>query len=110
VRNRARELEAQAPPDAVVVHVIPLLVETGQAGDFDVVLVVDVAPEVQRDRLVRRDGLSVAEADARIAAQASRADRLAAADHVLDNSRGLLDLEKQVARLWPELLIGDAAT
>jgi dephospho-CoA kinase len=108
VRSRARELEAQAPADAVVVHVIPLLVETGQADDFDVVLVVDVAPEVQRERLVRRDGLSGAEADARIAAQASRADRLAVADHVLDNGQGLGDLEEQVARLWPELVTGDA--
>jgi dephospho-CoA kinase len=108
VRSRARELEAQAPDNAVVVHVIPLLVETGQADDFDVVLVVDVAPEVQRERLVRRDGLSGAEADARIAAQASRADRLAAADHVLDNGQGLGDLEKQVGRLWPELVTGDA--
>lgn len=86
VRRRAAELEAAAPADAVVVQMIPLLVETGQSDDFDALLVVDTSPEVQRSRLMRRDGLSADEADARIAAQASRSERLAVADVVIDNN------------------------
>lgn len=106
VRARARALEAAAPAEAVVVHVIPLLVETGQADDFDVVVVVDVDPAVQRERLVARDGLSLDEADARIRSQAPRAERLAAADVVLDNSGHHATLDRQVARLWAELAGG----
>ena len=87
VRARAAELERAAGDAAVVVHVIPLLVETGQTGAFDRIVVVDVDPETQRERLLRRDGFTEAEADRRIAAQATRTDRLAAADVVLDNQR-----------------------
>lgn len=106
VRARARAVEAAAPADAVLVHVIPLLVETGQAGDFDVVVVVDVDPAVQRERLVARNGLSLDEADARIRSQATRAERLAAAAVVLDNSGDHAMLDRQVARLWAELARG----
>jgi dephospho-CoA kinase len=100
VRARAAELEASAGPDRVVVHVIPLLVETGQAGSFDLVVVVDVDPAVQRVRLLARDGLDAAAVDARIAAQASREERLAAADVVVDNSGSREDLVRHVDDLW----------
>jgi dephospho-CoA kinase len=103
VRARAAELEAGAAPDQVVVHVIPLLVETGQAGAFDLVVVVDVAEDVQRARLLARGGLTADEADARIAAQASRADRLAAADVVLDNDGDRDDLVRHVDELWARI-------
>ncbi|GAA3708834.1 dephospho-CoA kinase [Microlunatus aurantiacus] len=103
VRARAAAIEAAADPDAVVVHVIPLLVETGQQADFDLLVVVDVAPEVQRERLQRRNGLDTDAAEARIAAQASRADRLSVADFVLDNSATPADLIDQVDSLWPDL-------
>lgn len=103
VRVRAAAIEAAAAAGAVVVHVIPLLVETGQQHDFDVVVVVDVDPETQRSRLQQRNGLDTAAADARIAAQANRQDRLAAADVVLDNSGGPTDLIDQVDRLWADL-------
>ena len=86
VRSRAAELEAAAGPEAVVVQVIPLLVETGQQDSFDAVIVVDVPEAVQRQRLMARNGLSAEEADARIAAQATRAQRTAAATVVIDNS------------------------
>ena len=82
VRARAAELEAAAGPDAVVVHDIPLLVETGQADDFDVVVVVDAPDDVRVERLAVGRGMSADEARPRIAAQAGREDRLAAADHV----------------------------
>lgn len=103
VRARAAEIEAASAPDAVVVHVIPLLVETGQANAFDAVVVVDVAPDTQLDRLRRRNGLDEQDARRRIAAQASREARLAVADHVVDNDGRPDELTQKVARLWREL-------
>lgn len=103
VRRRAAELTAAAPKGSVVVQVIPLLVETGQQASFDLLVVVDVAPAVQLERLVRRDGLSMSDARARVAAQASREARLAAADVVIDNSGGPADLIPQVDALWERL-------
>ena len=99
VRARAAELESEAPPDAVVVHDIPLLVETGQADDFDRVVVVDAPDAVRVQRLAAR-GMSADEAHRRIAAQSSRAERLAAADHVVTNDATLDDLDAAVERLW----------
>ena len=102
VRARAAALTAAAPEGAVVVQVIPLLVETGQQGHFDQVVVVDVDPEEQLSRIVRRDGLSEAEAHARLRAQASREARLAAAHVVLRNNGTRDDLATVVDRLWAE--------
>jgi dephospho-CoA kinase len=84
VRARSAELAASAPDDAVVVHDVPLLVETGQAGAYDLVLVVQADPEIRVDRLVRR-GLTEEDARARIAVQATDEQRRAAADVVLVN-------------------------
>ena len=100
VRARSTELAAAAPPDAIVVHDIPLLVEVGLAGGFDVVVVVDVTEPVQLDRLGRVRGLAEADAKARIAAQASRGQRLAVADYVVDNNGDLRALDRAVDRLW----------
>lgn len=85
VRQRSAELEAAAGPDAVVVQMIPLLIETGQAADFDSLWVVDVDAETQIARLVRRDGISEQDGQRRIAAQAGRDERLAVADVVIEN-------------------------
>jgi dephospho-CoA kinase len=103
VRQRAAELQAQAPDGAVVVHVIPLLVETGQAGSFDHVVVVDVPERTQVERFRGRDGGDAEAAAARIAAQASRSERLAAADIVIDNSGSEADLVRQVDDAWRRL-------
>jgi dephospho-CoA kinase len=102
VRARAAALTAAAPEGAVVVQVIPLLVETGQQGNFDQVVVVDVDPGVQLSRIVLRDGLSEAEAQARLRAQASREERLAAGHVVLRNNGTRADLASAVDRLWAE--------
>ena len=91
-------------------HVIPLLVETGQTGAFDRIVVVDVDPATQRERLLRRDGFTEAEADRRLAAQATRSDRLAAADVVLDNHGSVTQLQRQIRDLWNELNPADART
>jgi dephospho-CoA kinase len=103
VRARAAELERAAGSAAIVVHVIPLLVETGQQQEFDFVVTVDVDQETQIQRLMARNGFSRAEADARIAAQASREDRKIAADVVLDNTGSVAQLRDQVAALWAVL-------
>ncbi len=104
VRRRAAELEAAAPSGSVVVHVIPLLVETGQADRFDLVVVVDADEASQLARVRTRDSLDEPSARARIAAQATREARLAAADVVVDNSGAPDDLEDQVDRLWQRLV------
>jgi dephospho-CoA kinase len=101
VRARATELVAAAPPDAVVVQDVPLLVETGQAGSYDLVLVVEADLDTRVRRLVGR-GLAEDDARARIAAQASDEQRRAVADVVLDNSGSVEDLEAQVDRFWAE--------
>jgi dephospho-CoA kinase len=103
VRARAAELERAAGDAAVVVHVIPLLVETGQHQDFDLVVTVDADHETQIQRLMLRNGFSRAEAESRIAAQASREDRKRAADVVLDNTGRLAQLREQIDALWAEL-------
>ncbi|MFD5434349.1 dephospho-CoA kinase [Kitasatospora sp. NPDC127067] len=103
VRARSAELEAAAAPDAAVVHDVPLLAENGLAPLYDLVVVVDAADEVRLDRLVRLRGMAEEEARARMAAQASREDRLAIADLVIDNSGGLAELEARVDEVWAEL-------
>lgn len=103
VRARSAAIEAAAEEGAVVVHVIPLLVETGQQDAFDVVVVVDVDGARQLDRLRRRDGLDPAAAGARIAAQSARQERLAAADVVIDNNADAEVLRRQIDRLWVDL-------
>jgi dephospho-CoA kinase len=101
VRARATELAAAAAPDAVVVNDVPLLVETGQASSYDIVLVVEAEPEARVSRLVQR-GLTAEDARARIAVQATDAQRRAVADAVLDNSGTPEELEAQVEEFWTE--------
>jgi dephospho-CoA kinase len=103
VRARAAEMEAQAPQDAVVVHDIPLLAETGQAGAFDAVVVVDVPTEVQVERMARLRGMPEEDALARIAAQATREERRAVATYVLENTGTLEDLRQRVTEVFEEL-------
>lgn len=92
-----------ASDGSIVVHDHPILVEVGLAALMDVVVVVDVAEDVQIDRLVRLRGMSEADARARIAAQASRRDRLEAADRVIDNNGTVDELVAQVDALWNSL-------
>jgi dephospho-CoA kinase len=103
VRARAAELERDAGDAAVVVHVIPLLVETRQDEEFDLVVTVDADHETQIQRLMMRNGFTRAEAESRIAAQASREDRKRAADVVLDNTGSVIQLREQIDALWAEL-------
>jgi dephospho-CoA kinase len=100
VRTWMVERTAAAPEGSVVVQDVPLLVESGLAGMFELVVVVDAADSVRVARLMRDRGMSEEEASARIAAQAPREQRLAAADVVLDNDGTPEELADQVAALW----------
>ena len=97
---RTAELINALPADAVVIHDVPLLVELGMQDAYDLVVVVDAPDDVRLDRLVAR-GHTLQDAAARIAAQAPRDTRLAAADVVIDNSGSLDDLTGQVVTAWP---------
>lgn len=103
VGARSAELQSQAPEDGVVVHDVPLLTENGLAELYDLVIVVDVEPATQVERLVRARGMSEEEARARMAAQAGREERLAVADIVIDNEVSLDALRGRVAEVWAEL-------
>jgi dephospho-CoA kinase len=103
VGARMAELEGEAAPGAIVVHDVPLIAEGGRTDAYDLVVVVDAPPRVQIDRLVRRRGMTREQAKARMAAQASREQRLAIADIVIDNSGSLTELDRQVGDLWAEL-------
>ena len=92
-----------APPGPVIVHDVPLLAESRGKAGFDVVIVVDVPPELQVERLVRLRGMAADQARARMAAQASREQRLAVADIVIDNSGSLDDLDRRIAEVWADL-------
>jgi dephospho-CoA kinase len=97
-----QQLERAAGDAAIVVQDIPLLAENDLAAGFDVVVVVDAPPEAQLERLVKR-GMTREQAASRMAAQASREQRLAVATLVVDNSGTLADLAPQVEDLWAEL-------
>jgi dephospho-CoA kinase len=96
-------IEAEAPDDALVVHDIPLLAESGRTQDFKAVLVVDAPHETQVERMVRDRDMTREDAEARIAAQASREDRLAIATHVVDNDGTREELEARVREVYAEL-------
>lgn len=108
VRARTADLvaaAAAADPHAIVVNDVPLLVESGlaTAGLYDVIVVVAADPATQRHRLVEQRGMAPADADARIAAQAPLADKLAVADYVVHNDGDLAALDAQVGQVWAHL-------
>ena len=100
-------LVAEAPEGAVVVHDVPLLVEAILKSDkpgyeYAAVIVVETPLEVRLDRLEAR-GVPRDDAMRRIAQQASDEERRAVATYVLDNGGAVVDLERQVDAIWPEL-------
>lgn len=92
-----RQFQAlEAAGAAAVIFDMPLLVDLGWHRDMDLVIVVDVPPEVRIQRLVRYRGLDEEDARHRVDAQISDAERLAAADVVIDNSGSLEDVRRRV--------------
>jgi len=110
VRARGAELEAAAGPDAVVVHDIPLLAETGQAESFDAVVVVDAPVETQVERMVGRRGMTDEDARARIGAQASREQRREIATYVIENTGTFEDLRDKVTEVFEKLTADSAGS
>ena len=106
VGRRSAELIAAAGPDDVVVYDVPLLVEKHLEAVYDLVVVVDAPDDVRLHRLVDLRGMPERDARARMAAQASRDERLAAADVVVPNGGDLAELEAEVDRVWPAILRG----
>ncbi|MFC8988558.1 dephospho-CoA kinase [Streptomyces sp. NPDC014603] len=104
VGARSKELSDAVPEDAVVVHDVPLLTENGLAPLYDLVVVVDASPGTQLDRLVRLRGMTEEDARARMAAQATREQRRAVADIVIDNDVPLDELTRRVDEVWAELV------
>lgn len=103
VFEEIQRLEAEVPPGAVVVHDIPLLAESGRADTFDAVIVVDAPEDVQVERMVRDRGWSEDDARSRVAAQASREDRLALATYVVENTGSREDLRRRIEEIWADL-------
>lgn len=102
-RRRALIDEARHRGDRIVVSDIPLLFEAGMEGRFDRVILVD-APEATRlERLVRRRGLSEADAQRMIDAQMPAAQKRERADYVIDNTGTLEELHARVDEVWREL-------
>jgi len=102
IRARAAELIGAAPPGTVVIQDVPLLVETGQSGRYDLVVVVEAPDELRVRRLGRDRGMPAEEVRARMAAQATDEQRRAAADVVLVNDGTPEDLRAKVDALWAE--------
>jgi dephospho-CoA kinase len=96
----AERLAEEAATDHVVILDIPLLVESSREPAYSSVIVVDCPEDIAVSRLVEFRGFNEDDARARIGAQASRAERLARADFVIDNSGSVEDLDAEVARCW----------
>jgi dephospho-CoA kinase len=105
VGQRTGELIAAAPPDAIVVHDVPLLVEKRMGPAYHLVVVVGAPVETRLARLVELRGMPEADARARIGAQADDDARRAAADVWLDNSGDLGGLAARVDALWRDRLV-----
>jgi len=103
-RRFAERLEPYRATDRVVVYVTPLLAELGLAPAFDVVVVVTASPRLRVSRVASERDLSPEDVRRRMAAQATDEQRAEVADVLLDNDGTLGDLERQVDRVWRELV------
>lgn len=99
VNNRIHESKAE-----IVVHDNPLLIEMGTYRDCDLVIVVDVPRETQIQRMIEDRGLTIHEAEQRLANQTTSDQRLAVADFVIDNSKDLVSLEARVSEVVSQVL------
>lgn len=109
----AEDTARRTDPRAIIVHDIPLLVETGQQENFDLLVVVDAPAETRIERLISQRGLEPDDARSRVHSQISDTERLAPADIILDGGGSVSFLRHQVVELWQQILRragqGDAA-
>ncbi len=102
VRELFNDVVADLAPDETLIYEIPLLVESDAAANFDLVITVEADLEIRKERL-RKRGMFISEIERRIAAQASREDREAQADHVITNDGDEDALLRSVENLWEDL-------
>ena len=103
--REAMQAFASASDAPYVLFVIPLLVETGQAGRMDRVIVVDAPHALRSARAAARDGSRPQTIAAIIASQATREDRLSVADAVIENTGDLATLHERVDAVHRECLV-----
>lgn len=109
VLERMAALEEAAGADDLVVHDIPLLAEGGRADTFDAVIVVDCPVDLQLSRMLADRGWTREDAEARIAAQATREQRRAVATHLIENNGTREDLRQRVTEVFEQLSTTQAA-
>jgi dephospho-CoA kinase len=97
------DCERTVVPPGMAMADIPLLYETGRHADFDVVVVVACSPDLQRARVIARDGISGDEADRRIRAQLSIEEKRRRADHVIDTSGSVAETDRAVDEILDAL-------
>jgi dephospho-CoA kinase len=102
VRELFFEVVNDLAADEILIYEIPLLVETGAAGNFDQIITVEADLEIRKARLLKR-GMFSSEIESRLAAQASPAEREAVSTHVIENSGDEDQLLRKVENLWEEL-------
>lgn len=106
IHPRVRELFSDVvedlAPDETLIYEIPLLVESNVAANFDLVITVEADLEIRKERL-RKRGMLISEIERRIAAQASREEREAQADHIITNNGDEDALLRSVENLWEDL-------
>ena len=102
IRARTLERISQSKSD-IVIYIVPLLVEAKVDHPFDLVVTIEAGSENQIQRLVENRGMSTEGAIARIAAQATDAERVARADVRIDGALSLTDLETEVSKLWNQI-------
>jgi dephospho-CoA kinase len=102
VRELFSDVVADLAPDETLIYEIPLLVESNAAANFDLVITVEADLEIRKERL-RKRGMFISEIERRIAAQASREEREAQADHIITNDGDEDALLRSVENLWEDL-------
>ena len=102
IRARTLERISQSKSD-ILIYIVPLLVEAKVDYPFDLVVTIEAGSENQIQRLVENRGMSTEGAIARIAAQATDAERVARADVRIDGALSLTDLETEVSKLWNQI-------
>ncbi len=107
--QRQREEIAREDGQAIILSDIPLLLEVGMQGLFDLILLVYAPPDVQILRVMKRNNLSRDEAIARLKSQMPIDEKLKFADLVIRNDGTMRDLEKSVNEVWKEVLTHERA-
>jgi dephospho-CoA kinase len=102
VRELFSDVVADLAPDETLIYEIPLLVESSAASNFDLVITVEADLEIRKERL-RKRGMFISEIERRMAAQASREEREAQADHIIINDGDEDALLRSVENLWEDL-------